>query len=287
MTNLIPLDFHCHSTHSDGAYTINKLLDLAKANGCKYLALTDHDTISGITEAKRYAAEINITLISGVEISVTWGETSVIHIIGLNINENDQNLLNNLEKLRSQRFNRGKKIARVLEKIGIPNALAGAMKYCHSPEALSRTHFSRFLVDHGYVKPGQAFDTYLGYGKPGYVAQTWAKLEDCVSWITESGGIAVIAHPCRYALSQAKLLQLIHDFKKAGGRGIEVISPSHSRSESRKIAVIANEHGLLCSLGSDFHDTSHKSVLGVNPILPLLNCKPVYNEFNIMEQDLI
>lgn len=280
--NLIPIDFHCHSTYSDGALSIEDLLNTAKANGGQYLALTDHDTVIGVTKALAYAKKIGLTLISGVEISVTW-DSSLVHIIGLNINQTNTNLIENLNNLRSRRFLRGEKIAANLAKIGIPNALEGAMKYCSDPEALSRTHFAKFLVENNYAKISRVFDKYLAPGKPAYVAQEWAKLADAVNWITQSGGIAVIAHPCRYKFTRTKLLRLIADFKQCGGRGIEVISSSHSKDDAYKIAAIANEQNLLSSIGSDFHsfESFRQIKVGVNYNLPLSQCKPIYTELGI------
>ncbi len=287
--NMIPIDFHCHSTYSDGSYSVKALLDMAKANGGKYIALTDHDTVNGVKEAREYAKSIGLNFFGGVEISVTWEKNNLVHIVGLNIDENNQTLVDNLNNLRSNRFTRGKKIAEKLEKAGIPGAFEGAMKYCSNIEALSRTHFLRFLVDSGYAKASNAFDKYLAPGKVGYVPQTWAGLEDAVKWITDSGGIAIIAHPSRYKFTRTKLLRLIDDFKQCGGRGIEVISSSHSKEDAFNIATIANNHDLLCSLGSDFHtlETFRTIKVGINHLLPNEQCKPIYIELGIGQDDLV
>lgn len=279
---IIPVDLHCHSTNSDGAFSVHDLLDLAKNNGGKYLALTDHDTLSGIAEARSYAKEIGLELISGVEISVTWNN-SLVHIIGLNINENDETLVTNLHNLQNGRITRGEKIAAKLAKIGIPDAFVGAMKYCSNPQALSRTHFIRFLSENGHAKASRAFDKYLAPGKPAYVAHEWASLENAVKWITNSGGIAVIAHPCRYKFTRTKLLKLISDFKQYGGIGIEVVSSSHSLDDALSIARIAKECDLFASIGSDFHNTTNnfaKSSVGINHPLPD-NCTPIYSKLGI------
>jgi 3',5'-nucleoside bisphosphate phosphatase len=290
LNSLIPLDFHCHSTNSDGSYAVIDLLDKVLANGGKYIALTDHDTVDGIHEARQYAGQIGLNFIAGVEISVTWENGNLVHILGLNIDENNQELIKNLNNLRSQRYIRGEKIASNLAKAGIPNALEGALKFCNNPNALSRTHFSLFLTEAGHAKPGKAFEKYLVPGKPGYVAYTWARLSDAVKWITDSGGIAAIAHPSRYKFTRTKLLRLIHDFKACGGRGIEVISSSHSKDDAYNIANIAKQEDLLASIGSDFHGDNqsyHKIRVGLNYPLPPLGCKPVYTEFGITDEDLV
>ena len=280
---LIPIDFHCHSTNSDGALSVKEVLDLAKANGGKYISLTDHDTVDGVAEARSYANEIGLNFFGGVEISVTWTGNTLIHVLGLNVDENNQELVNNLNLMRNTRIERGRRIASNLAKVGIYNAFEGAMKYCNNEKALSRTHFNKFLVANGHAKPGKAFDKYLAPGRPGYVAQQWASLEDAVKWITNSGGIAVIAHPSRYKFTRTKLLRLIEEFKQYGGRGIEVISSSHSKDDAMNIAHIAKVTGLLSSMGSDFHsiDANFKKILvGVNYPLPDI-CDPVYKEFGI------
>lgn len=279
-SDLITVDLHCHSTYSDGALSVHEVLNLAKLNGGQYLALTDHDTVDGIVEAKQYAQAISLHLIPGVEISVTWSNNILIHIIGLNIDETNPELLNGLNQLRGQRESRGRAIAEKLEKIGIKDAYAGAMQYCNNPMALSRTHFGRFLVDNGYAKAGKAFDKYLAQGKPGYVKQQWATLGDAVSWITHSGGIAVIAHPARYKLTRTKLLNLITEFKECGGRGIEVVSSSHSKEDAISIGKIAKDTGLLASMGSDFHNTTPgyaKLSVGINHQLPIICGEAIYN----------
>ena len=279
---LVPVDLHCHSTYSDGAFNVKDLLDLAKSNGGKYIALTDHDTLSGITEARIYAKEIDLNFIAGVEVSVTWS-SSLVHIIGLNVNENDASFVQNLQQLQNGRITRGEKIAAKLAKIGIPNAFDGAMKYCANPRALSRTHFLRFLTENGYAKANRAFDKYLAPGKPAFVAHEWASLENAVKWITGSGGIAVIAHPCRYKFTRTKLLKLITDFKSYGGIGIEVVSSSHSLGDALSMAHIAKECSLLASIGSDFHNTTNNyagASVGINHPLPD-NCTPIYAKLGI------
>lgn len=277
--NKIPIDLHCHSTHSDGAHKVSEVLDFAHANGAKYLALTDHDTVEGVKEAKLYAKQIGLNIISGVEISVTWANNTLVHILGLNVDEDNHNLVSNLEQLRMERYHRGEKMAERLARIGIHGALEGAMKYCDNKMALSRTHFSRFLVDNGYARDGKAFDKFLAPGKPAYVAQQWASLEDAVSWITNSGGIAVIAHPGRYKFTRTKLLRLIDEFKEYGGQGIEVVSSSHTLDDAFYIANLAKYSNLYGSVGSDFHrfDEGYRRIsVGMNHPIPNKICEPIF-----------
>ena len=264
----IPVDLHCHSTYSDGAHDIKYVLDLVQQNGGKYIALTDHDTVSGIDEASKYAASIGLHFISGVEISVTWQPGILLHIIGLNVDSTNQSLIDNLDSLRSCRYTRGEEIASKLAKIGIPNALEGALKYCVDKNSLSRTHFARFLVENGYAKPNKVFDKFLIKGAPAYTSQTWATLPDAVNWINMSGGVAIIAHPMRYKMNKTQLQELITDFKSCGGVGIEVVSSRMDTVSTIEMLKLADKNHLLGSVGSDFHNTDNypKVTPGINYI---------------------
>ncbi len=266
----LPIDLHCHSTYSDGAHSVREVFEMAKANGVKFQALTDHDTVDGINEARQVAIELDFTLIPGVEISVTWQKNTLIHIVGLGIDENNQQLVKELANLRASRIERGKRIGANLAKIGIHGAFEGALAMAKQPEALSRTHFNHWLVAQGHAKPGKAFDKFLAPGKPGYTPQIWANLSDAVNWITQSGGVAVIAHPGRYSFTRTKLIRLIEEFKSYGGKGIEVISSSHSLQDEENIAALCRHCDLLASLGSDFHQQeSYRKILpGVNKAIP-------------------
>ncbi len=267
----IPIDLHCHTNHSDGALSVRDVLNLAKQNGAQYQAITDHDTVDGVAEARSIGDELNLNIIGGVEISVTWQKGNLVHIVGLGIDENNQQLVSELAKLRASRLERGRRIGVNLAKIGISGAFEGALALADKPESLSRTHFNRWLINQGYAKEGKAFERYLAPGKPGYTQQTWAELSDCVRWIKESGGIAVIAHPGRYNFTRTKLVRLIEEFKSYGGQGIEVISSSHSLIEQENIASLCTKYDLLASCGSDFHqaDGFRKILPGGNKAIPL------------------
>ncbi len=281
----IPIDLHCHSTYSDGSLTVEAVLNLAKQNGGIYQALTDHDTVDGINEARGIAAKLDLNLIAGVEISVTWHANTLIHIVGLGVDEKNPQLLEQLQLLRSSRLTRGKRIGDNLAKAGISGAFEGALALCKNPQALSRTHFSQFLVNNGHAKPGKAFEKFLAPGKPGYTPQIWASLKDAVNWITQSGGVAVIAHPGRYKFTRTKLLKLIDEFKEYGGQGIEVISSSHAPSDEENIAQICKQTGLFASVGSDFHQEESYRIIkpGRNRALPH-SVEPVFKLLGIDQQ---
>jgi predicted metal-dependent phosphoesterase TrpH len=268
--NKIPVDLHTHSHHSDGYYSVEDLLNKAKNNGCKYLALTDHDTCAGIAPARLAAKLLEINFIAGVEISVTWNQY-LLHIIGLGIDENNILLNEHLHYLRTNRIKRAYDINAQLKKHGINNALEGAMQYCNKIENISRTHFARFLVDSQRVQDKEeAFLKYLAEGKIGYVPMVWGSLSKTVELIKNAKGVAVIAHPGRYKMSRPKLYQMIHEFQCAGGEGIEVVSSSHNLKMQQQMAKICREKKLLASLGSDFHTDTDKwnAKIGINSVFP-------------------
>lgn len=278
--NSINADLHCHSVISDGTLTPEDLAIRAHQNGVEIWALTDHDEIGGQVRAKRAAQDVGIQYISGVEISVSWaGQT--VHIVGLGINPQDQVLIDGLKKTRDGRSARGKMMAEQLSKAGIEGAYEGALQFAGNPDLLSRTHFARFIVDQGICKnTDEVFRHYLIEGKPGYVGHVWASLEEAVVWINASGGAAVIAHPGRYRLTHLQMDELYRTFKELGGKGIEVITGSHSPHQYDEYAKVAQKFGFLASRGSDFHDPHESRIdLGVLPELPS-TLTPVWSLFH-------
>lgn len=250
MTNI---DFHTHSTTSDGLLTPSELVLRAKENGVNCLALTDHDEVSGITEAKKEASRLGITLISGVEISVTWARKT-IHVVGLNINENDPVLIERLKDNREGREKRAHQIAQKFDALGIPGTFEGAMQFVTNPTLISRKHFARYLVS-SKILPStkEAFDKYLKEDGPAYIPHKWASLSDSVKWILQAGGIAVLAHPGRYRLTDMQRDALLSEFKAAGGVGIEVVTGSHTKEDYAYYTQIAKQYDFYASKGSDFH----------------------------------
>lgn len=274
-------DLHCHSTASDGELRPAELMQLAADKGIEAIALTDHDVTDGLKEAAEAAAGLGLEFISGVEISVTWRAKHLIHIVGLNFDINNAALQQGLSGLRQQRDARAEEMAKRLEKKAkIDNVLEGVRQYANG-KILSRTHFGHFLYNEGHVKTLQdAFDRYLGEGKPAYVKSEWSPLEEAVDWITEAGGVAVIAHPARYKLSATKLRGLIEDFKACGGLGIEVVSGSQNRNDSRNIAEYCKRYDMHASIGSDYHGPSQSWLkMGAIPPLPS-GCTPIWEAWN-------
>jgi predicted metal-dependent phosphoesterase TrpH len=263
-------DLHCHSTVSDGLMSPADVVRRAYANGVDLLALTDHDELGGLIEARAAADEIRLRFVDGVEVSISWGDDQPVHIIGLGVDPENLALVNGLRGVRSGRDARAGRMADELARAGISGAYEGALKYVGNPALISRSHFARYIVECGFAKDTKAvFDYWLAKGKPGYVEHTWACLADSVNWINGAGGIAVIAHPGRYRLSNKQRHQLFAEFKDLGGRGIEVLSGSHGDSETRELARIAKEYGFLASRASDFHGPGESWIdLGRLPNLP-------------------
>ncbi|KQP23629.1 3',5'-nucleoside bisphosphate phosphatase [Pseudorhodoferax sp. Leaf267] len=269
MSSILNADLHCHSIVSDGTLTPEALAERAKANGVELWALTDHDEIGGQRRAAAAAKAQGMRYLTGAEISVTFaGET--VHIVGLGFDAEDPRMQQGLADTRDGRGPRAMEMAAGLAKVGIQNAYEGALKFVGNPALISRTHFARFLVEAGHCKDTpEVFRKYLTEGKPGYVPHRWATLKDAITWITQCGGIAVIAHPGRYKFTANEEYALFSEFKAHGGRGVEVVTGSHTTAEYVEYATMARDFGLAASRGSDFHspDESHTD-LGALPYLP-------------------
>lgn len=269
MTSLLNADLHCHSVVSDGTLTPEALAERAKANGVELWALTDHDEIGGQQRAADAARAQGMHYLTGVEISVTFiGQT--VHIVGLGFDPDNAALKAGLIQTRGGRGQRAKDMAAGLAKAGIKDAYEGALKFADNHDLISRTHFARFLVESGVCKEtNEVFRKYLTEGKPGYVEHRWATLKDAVTWITEAGGMAVIAHPARYKFSANQEFALFTEFKGHGGQGVEVVTGSHTPAEYLSYADTAREYGLAASRGSDFHSPAESHTeLGTLPYLP-------------------
>ncbi|MEA3275738.1 MAG: PHP domain-containing protein [Pseudomonadota bacterium] len=271
-------DLHTHSTASDGTLSPQELVVRAAAVGVEILALTDHDTIDGIAAAEIASVAAGLILVPGVEISVTWGGRT-IHVLGLGVDRTDTALRDGLTGLTEYRVWRAQEIGRRLAKAGIADAYAGAKSFSNG-RLIGRTHFARFLVSRRYAADVRAvFKHFLVKGKPGHVAGEWAGIEQALGWIRGAGGQAVIAHPARYGFRRTRLLRLLGEFRELGGVGIEVVSGSHSRDDAFVFARHAREHGLLASVGSDYHGPENPWLeLGRLPPLPE-GCTPIWEDW--------
>ncbi|MCK3655650.1 phosphatase [Pasteurellaceae bacterium Macca] len=271
-------DLHSHSTASDGVLSPSALLERAVEKGVSVLALTDHDTVAGIAEARQRAETLPITFISGVEISILW-EGKSIHLAALNIDETHPEMLALMARQKILRDERAAKIGEKLAKAGIPNAYEGAKALATGE--VTRAHYARFLVAEGYVRDDEhAFKRYLGMGKSAYVKPMWCSLEEAIDVTHQAGGVICVAHPLRYKMTARWVRRLIEDFKKAGGDGMEVAGCNQTPDQRQLLARWATEFDLYASAGSDFHYPAGWVELGKGLTLPT-SVKPIWTCFSL------
>ena len=259
------IDFHTHTSASDGALDPAELVARAQASEINLLAITDHDTVAGYKAAAAYH-RLNpggMRLIPGIEYSCKWSGTT-IHILGLGVDCEHPAMVDGLATLATARRERAVMIASRLESRGFEGALQGALAQAGDSQ-VGRPHFAAWMVEQGHVKDhNQAFDQYLGQGKPGDVKAYWPELAEVVQWVEASGGTAVIAHPLKYRFTGMKLRRLIAAFVAAGGRAIEVHSGRQTRDQIAHLKRLVREFDLEVSVGSDFHrDAPYAAPLGV------------------------
>ncbi|OZA30678.1 MAG: phosphatase [Hydrogenophilales bacterium 17-61-9] len=275
---MLNIDLHCHSSVSDGVLSPSGVVARAAANGVHVLALTDHDDVAGLAEAGVAADAAGIMLIPGVEISVSWGGQTV-HIVGLRIDPLHPDLAAGLHGIRLGRIDRARRMAADLARHGIVGAYEGADSYAANKQMLGRTHFARWLVAQGHAPDMRTtFKRFLTPGHPGYVEHEWTSLANAVGWIRASGGMAVVAHPGRYAFKAHQLHLLLDAFRALGGEGIEVMTGSHHPSEYGKFADLARAFSLKASRGADFHAPGEGVDIGCLPALPHY-CQPVWQNW--------
>ncbi len=262
---IVLIDFHTHTSASDGALDPCELVARALASDIEQLAITDHDTMAGYEAAKAYHSQRSggMQLIPGIEFSCQWSGTT-IHILGLGMDSAHPVMRDALLTMSAARTERGEKIAKRLAARGFDGALQGALAEAGGSQ-LGRPHFAAWMVAQGHVvDPSQAFDKYLGQGKTGDVKAFWPELAEVVAWIVSSGGAAVIAHPLKYRFTGMKLRRLVEAFVAAGGCGIEVLSGRQTRDQTAQLSRLARSYDLEVSLGSDFHrDAPYSAMLGV------------------------
>jgi len=252
------LDFHTLTTASDGALSPVQLLQRACERKVEILAVTDHDTVAGYSQARDWLAAQaptsapSLRLLPGIEFSCAWSGVT-IHVVGLGIDIEHPALRVGLAVLSCARIERGRKIAKRLESRGFDNALSGAMAQAGESQ-LGRPHFATWMVNEGHVEDhSEAFDRYLGRGKMGDVKAFWPSLQEVTRWIVAAGGSAVVAHPGKYRLTGMKLRRLLIDFVAAGGTAIEIFSGRQSPDHLAQVRRMVKEFDLHVSVGSDFH----------------------------------
>ena len=257
------IDLHTHSTASDGSYTPTELINYAKSKGIRVLALTDHDTIAGISEAIEASASSGIDFIPGVEISALW-LIGTMHILGYYIDPDSELLHSTLEHLQKLRDERNHKIIEKLREHGIDITYEEVEKVAGGQ--IGRLHISRILIEKGYAADVQsAFKKFLTNGAPTYIPKVRLEPPKAIELIKKAGGIPVLAHPCTLGLKEfSEFEKLFSELKEAGIEGIEAYYSDHSRELTDFCLAMADKLDLLVTGGSDFHGSNKKHIdLGV------------------------
>ena len=276
------IDLHCHTNASDGAFSPKDIAKRAISRGLSHLAITDHDCVKGIDEAKESAKDSSLTIIPGIEISTTW-QGAQIHIVGLCLDHNNAALLDLIARQRVKRELRAEAIGLKLEKLGFKDALAKTREQASVGAVITRGNYARFLVSTGlFSSTDEAFNKYLKKGGRAYVKTEWIDVKEACEIILQSGGIPVLAHPKRYTLTNTKLRKLIEYFKDAGGIALEVASSQQSPDDRRYLADLCIRYDMYASCGSDFHTENRWRDLGLNLTLPS-SVKPVWTHQKAQE----
>lgn len=247
-----PVDLHVHSNRSDGSETPSALVDMALEKGLAAFALTDHDTTDGLDDALAYAANKDIEVIPGIEFSTEY-EGRDIHVVGLYIDYTEERFQHYLKDFQNSRNLRNQKMCKKLQEHGVDITYEQLLaKYPGS--VLTRAHYARFLLAHGYVKGlPEAFDRYVGDHAPCYIPREKVTPMQAVHLILQSGGVPILAHPILYHMSDERLDKLVATLKQEGLAGIEAIYSTYNAAEERQIRKLAAKYELLLSGGSDFH----------------------------------
>lgn len=257
------IDLHTHSTASDGKLTPAQLVREAAVVGVTVLALTDHDTLSGLSEAAAEAEKAGITFIPGVEISAEYGPGSM-HMLGYFVDPDSRELGERLGEMREGRDGRNRRILDKLDRLGMPIDREDLARMA-TGESMGRPHIANAMVAMGYVTDfNAAFDEYLGRGKPAYVDRPRMSPADSIRTIHSAGGLAVLAHPQTLDLTEGQLRDLLRELAGAGLDGVEVYYYSHSSEETELYCALAAQYGLLTTGGTDYHGPDMvKTALGV------------------------
>lgn len=247
------IDLHTHSTHSDGTYSPEELVLLAKTKGLSCIALTDHDTVSGIASCLEAGQIHDVQVIPGVELSASYGSIE-IHILGYGIDHHHAPFLEILQDLATKRLSRNERMLEKLAALGLDITLEDLNPSGDTNTVFTRAHFANALVNKGYVRYSQeAFDRYLGDGKPAYLPKDHLSAKDCIALIHEAGGKAILAHPTLYKLNKSNIFEMIRDLISMGLDGVECMYPSYTPAQTKDFLKLCKQYDLISTGGSDFH----------------------------------
>lgn len=306
MTIVSNIDFHCHTNASDGGFSPSELVERAYGRGLNAIAITDHDLTAGVADAMEAAARLNAKLLNGdadapvetyikenaevngvdngelhrtpsertlivvpgVEFSTTWYDEQ-IHIVGLGIDPHNDSLKELEAKLKVARTQRAVAIGEKLERLGFERPYERCCEQAREGASITRGNYARLIFQDGKAKSvDDAFHKFLRRGQDAYVKSVWGPIEETVEVIKAAGGIAVLAHPRRYKISNMRLRKLVYEFKKAGGEAIEVSSSQQRQLDRDYLVQLCHKYEMLASLGSDFHNEGFHRDLGQNIDLP-------------------
>ena len=247
------VDLHVHSNASDGSFTPEEVVELAKDANLTHFALTDHDTVKGVERALNHAKNIGgITVIPGTELSC-YEEDREIHIVGLFVDHNDKDFLEALNMLEKARELRNEQMVQKFVDAGISITI-DELKHGNPNSVITRAHFARVLVEKGVCRDkAEAFDKYLGIGCPFYLPKPKVTPEYVIGLINKAGGVAILAHPYSYKLSKAQVEALLDKLIPAGLAGIECYYSTYNEAQTSELRSMALARNLLVSGGSDFH----------------------------------
>ena len=259
-------DLHIHSDASDGTLSPAQVMIQAAESGVKTLALTDHDTLKGLSEAKTTADRLGQRFINGVELTVNW-RSRVLHLIGLGFDADDVSFDAYMQNLSDLRSDRAERIAQKLYKRGLGQDLLSLARTHAGEGQIGRPHFAQALIDLGKVGSMQeAFDQYLGQGRAGDVKADWPGFEEATALVKSCGGRIILAHPTKYKLTFTKLRALMADLIGVGADGLEVSYPGVSPGHLNELIRLADQQNCLVSAGSDFHSPMQRwTALGRYP----------------------
>lgn len=282
------IDLHMHSTASDGQLTPSELVQRANNLHLDVVALTDHDSVAGIAEARRQGDEVGLQVLPGVEISCLW-QGHEVHLLGWCFDPDHNALQDLLSRQQQARYDRIGAMLQRLAKYGVSNELLAPLHRRHQQggeSVMTRKHLADVLVASGMVRSvDEAFKRYLGKGQCAYVAPQWCSLSQAVHAIQQAGGATSLAHPLAYQLSTKWLKRLINTYIDAGGEALEVVSGQQTPQQRRWLAELASDYSLKASVGSDFHSPGRWRELGKNLQLPP-GCKALWSDWPALQNSV-
>ncbi len=273
------IDLHTHSYYSDGALSPEQLVQRAWDCGVKMMALTDHDSTAGLSEAHAVGQRLGVHIIDGLELSTQWQKLNV-HVLGLHLQVEHPGLKILLSQQAAARGERARRMAERFEQLGIRGVYDQALALAESPDTLSRQHFAQVLLARGVVHSlQQAFDRYLGDGKKAAVPMPWVTMEEGIAVLLQAGATVVLAHPLRYGMTLTRLLKLLQAFAAAGGQAVEMATATQDAAMIPWLVRQADTLGLKSSQGSDYHGPHMPWVeLGQFADMPP-SCRPVWSDW--------